>query len=100
MFDISCIESYGYYHKKMKDDPVCEEEIEIISKSKLEIVKKIMDLLFENCDGAKVITYQEFYKVFEEYYNEGVINLLYFSLPFFIFSFYHLNIPEELPLTF
>lgn len=71
MFDISCIESYHFYHHK--NDPVCEGEIDLIKETKNDVINKIKDNLFENCYGdTKSITYQELFNLFKENYNEGV----------------------------
>ena len=74
MFEISCIETYKAYHRENRVD--CEGEIEIISETKYEVINKIRDIIFEVCEGEfKAITYEDLYKLFKDYYNEGVINI-------------------------
>lgn len=71
MFEISCIESYNFYHKKK--DHIHEGELELISDLKLDVVNKIKDTMFQYCDeDTKSITYKELFEVFREYYSEGV----------------------------
>jgi hypothetical protein len=82
MFEISCIESFHFYHYKM--DKICVGVIELkklITEKKVEVLKKIKEIIFEKCTGdTKSILYEDFFKLFKEYYNEGVLIISYFFL--------------------
>jgi hypothetical protein len=76
MFDISCIESFNFYHNKTDKNKNCDSLKELkglIIKKKEETLKKIKETIFEKCkEEYKTITYEDLYILFKDFYNEGV----------------------------
>ena len=88
MYEISCVETIRAYHRENRVD--CEEEISEIRKIKEDVLKIIKEKIFESRLGGniKAIYYEDLFKLFNDYYSEGVIffYFLIFILFFILFT--------------
>lgn len=71
MFDISCIEIIKFFSKEKEMH--YENHINVIRGIKEKVVLKVKELIFKYAyEDEKRITYQEFYQIFLENYNDAV----------------------------